>query len=118
MYRRCRTRHSERFLLLLQAGETPATLGTPLTDMLLADPPPQYIVVCEASPLFTDLRGSTEGSGVEISEDSERDFMRKDGEGVDTNDVGELVGEERKLGEAAHGQQTLEYQSTARMRRS
>jgi hypothetical protein len=44
--------------------------------------------------------------------------MRKDGEGVDTNDVGELVGEERKLGEAAHGQQTLEYQSTARMRRS
>jgi hypothetical protein len=72
MYRRCRTRHSERFLLLLQAGETPATLGTPLTDMLLADPPPQYIVVCEASPLFTDLRGSTEGLGERLHEEGRR----------------------------------------------
>ena len=43
--------------------------------------------------------------------------MGENGEGVDPNDVGELVDEERKLREAAHGQQTLENQGSPGMRR-
>lgn len=38
--------------------------------------------------------------------------MGENGKGIDTDDVGELVGEERKLRETAHGQQTLENQGT------
>ena len=76
--------------------------------MLFADPPPQYIVIRETPPLLADLSGPTEGSGIEVGEDPEGNFVGKEGEGIDPNDVGELVGEERELGETAHGQETLE----------
>jgi len=41
--------------------------------------------------------------------------MGEDGEGVDPDDVGELVDEQRELREATHGQQTLEDQGAPRM---
>lgn len=70
------------------------------------------------SPLLADLSGPTEGSGVEVGKDSEGNFVGKNREGVNPNDVGELVGEERQLRETAHGQQTLEDQGTPGMGRS
>jgi len=41
----------------------------------------------------------------------------ENGEGVDPNNVGELVDEERELREAAHRQQTLENQGSPGMGR-
>lgn len=93
MHRRRRTWHSERFFLLLQPREAPATLGALLTNMLLADSPPQDIVICKAFPFLAYLSSSAERSGIEVGEDPEGDFMGKNGEGVYTNDVGELVDE-------------------------
>ena len=71
--------------------------------MLLADSPPQYVIIGKTAPLLADLSSSTEGSGVEVGKDPEGNFVGKDGEGVDPNNVGELVGEERELREATHG---------------
>lgn len=61
--------------------------------MLLANPLPQDIIICKAFPLLAHLSSPTERSGVEVGEDSEGDFMGENGEGVDSDDVGELVDE-------------------------
>ena len=80
--------------------------------MLLTDPPPQDIIIRKTFPLLVDLGSPAERGGVEVGEDPERHFVREDGEGVDADDVGELVNEERELREAAHCQQSLENQGT------
>lgn len=83
--------------------------------MLFADSPPQDIVVRKTLPLLADLSSAAERGSVEAGENSEGHFMGKNGKGIDSDNVGELVDEEGKLREAAHGQETLENQSSPRM---
>lgn len=59
--------------------------------MLFADSSPKYVIICKTSPLLADLSGSTKRSGIEVGEDPEGNLVRENGEGVDSNDVGELV---------------------------
>ena len=61
--------------------------------MLLADSPPEDIIICKALPFLVYLSSPAERSGVEVGEDPEGDFMGENGEGVYPNDVGELVDE-------------------------
>ena len=83
--------------------------------MLLADFPPKDIIICKAFPFLAYLSSPAERSGVEVGEDPEGDFVGENREGVYSNDIGELVDEQRELRETAHGQQTLEDQGTPRM---
>lgn len=78
--------------------------------MLLADSPPQDIIVRKTFPLLAHLGSPTERSGIEACEDSEGHFVGENGEGIDPDNVGELVDEERELREAAHCQQALKNQ--------
>ena len=84
--------------------------------MLLADPSPKDVVVGQAPPLAAHLSGPAERGRIEIAEDLERDFTRKDSERVDADQVSELLGEERQLGETAHGEEPMENEGAARMR--
>ena len=97
----------------LENRQAPAALAALLADVLLADAPPENIVVREALPPPADLRGAAEGDGVEIAEDLEGDLARQGGEGVDADEEGELLGEEGELGEAAHGEDAAEDELAA-----
>jgi len=61
--------------------------------MLLADSPPQDIIICKAFPFLAYLSSPAKRSGVKVGEDPEGDFMGEKGEGVYPNDVGKLVDE-------------------------
>jgi hypothetical protein len=76
-----------------EKGQAPsAFLAFPL-DVLPAHPAPEEVVVCKGFPGLGDLRGATEGDGVEVAEDTEIDFTGEKGEGVDADDGVERVGE-------------------------
>lgn len=87
-----------------------------LANVLLTDTSPEDVVVCEVFPTLCDLGGTTERSRIEVAENLETDFSWEDGERVYANEMGKLLGEKRKLGEATHGEETLENESTAGMR--
>jgi hypothetical protein len=88
-----------------------------LANVLLTDTSPEDVVVCEVLPTLCDLGGATERSRVEVAENLETDFSGEDSERVYANEMGKLLGEKRKLGEATHGEETLENESTTGMRR-
>jgi hypothetical protein len=52
-----------------------------------------------------------------MGQDLERDFPWKDRERVDPDEMSKLLCDERELGEAAHGQKTLEDDCSAGMGR-
>ena len=101
---------------LFKDGEAPPALETFLPDMLFADATPEDVVVCEALPSPTYLRSAAEGSSVEVAEDLETDFARENGKRVDADEMGELLREQGELGEAAHGEETLEDECAAGVR--
>ena len=76
--------------LLVQEGQAPAALMTFLSDVLLADVSPKYVVVGQAFPLSVDLRGAAKRGGVKVAEDLETHFARKNSEGVYTDEGAEL----------------------------
>ena len=65
--------------------------------MLLADPPPEDIVVGQSSPLLAYLRGAAQGDSVEVLENLEGDFSGEDCEWVETDEIGELLAEKGEL---------------------
>ena len=81
----------------LEDRQTPAALQTLLSDVLFADASPEDIVVRETLPSSADLRGATQRRGIEVAENFKRDFAREDGEGIDTDKVGQLLAQERQL---------------------
>ena len=83
--------------------------------MLLADPPPEDVVVGEGLPSLADLRGTAERCRIEIAEDLQRYLAWEHGEGIDADEMGELLAEERELGEAAHREKAVKNQSAARV---
>jgi hypothetical protein len=68
-------------------------------------------------PLSRDLGSSSEGDGIEIFEDPEGDLTGQDKEGVDTKELGNLVGEHGQLGGTTHGEDSLEDNSPPSVRR-
>lgn len=76
--------------------------------MLLADLAPEDVIVSKAAPMLGDLGRATEGRRVEVGKNLEGDFARENNEGVDSDEVAELLCEEGELGEAAHSEYTLE----------
>ena len=97
-------------LLALQQGQSPSTLCTFPVDVLLAHADPDGIGVGEGSPPLTDLGGLGQADGVEIAQDL---LGELDGEGRDEVDLEGLVDfsrDERELGEAKLGEDTLKHQ--------
>ena len=88
---------------------------TLLTDVLLADVSPKYVVVGQAFPLSVDLRRAAKRGGVKVAEDLETHFARKNSERVYTDEGAELFREERELGEAAHGQEAAKDEGATGM---
>lgn len=101
----------------LEDGQTPAALVALLANVLLTDTAPEDVVVCEVFPTLCDLGGPTERSRIEVAENLETDFSGEDGERVYANEMGKLLGEKGELGEATHGEETLENESTTGVRR-
>lgn len=58
---------------------------TLLADMLLADSPPENVVVGEGAPTCTDLGCTAQRGRIDVGEDLERDFTRQNEEGVDAD---------------------------------
>ena len=95
-WRRCRARGWHPVdASFLQDGQAPATLQTLLPDVLLADPSPQNIVVCQGLPSPADLSGATERLSIEVSEDLECRFGGEDCERVDADELLQLLAKER-----------------------
>ena len=90
---------------------------TLLPNVLLTYTLPDDVVVRQALPPLGDLRCPTQRGRIQVAEDLETDFSRKDGKGVDADEVGELLGQQGELGEAAHGEEALEDEGPAGMRR-
>jgi hypothetical protein len=102
---------------LLQHRKTPAALVTSLSDVLLADASPEDIVVGQAAPSLGYLSSTAKGGGVQVLEYLERNFLRENDEGVDANQVGQLLCQKRQLRETAHGQQAMEDEGPSAVRR-
>lgn len=83
--------------------------------MLLADPPPEDVVVGEAPPLAAHLSGAAQGGCIEIAKNLEQNLARKDGEWVDADEVGELFGQEGELGETAHSEEPMKNEGATGM---
>ena len=84
--------------------------------MLLANATPQDVVVRKVLPLASYLGGAAQGSGVEITEYFQTDLTGEDCKGIDADEMRELLGEQRELGEAAHGEEALEDEGPLGMR--
>jgi hypothetical protein len=62
--------------------------------MLFTDTLPEHIVIGQSPPLARDLCSSSKGYGVQIGENTKRDFGGEYGEWIDANDIMELLREE------------------------
>lgn len=101
---------------LLEYREAPATLGALLANVLFTDASPENVVVGKCPPASGDLGSPAKRRGIEVEEDLETEFMRKDRKGVYSDEISELLCEEGELGEAAHGEKALENKGTAGVR--
>lgn len=95
-------------LFLLEQRKTPSTLCALETNMLLAHPVPNHIVVSESPPALADLGSVAERCGVEVREDAKGDLWGEDGQEVDAEEWLKVVGEEGELGDTALGQEAAE----------
>lgn len=81
--------------------------------MLLAYSFPKHIVIRKSLPLLRHLCRSTQGGSIEIAKDLQTDLPWQNIEWVDPDEVGELLGYQGELREAAHCEEALEDQSTS-----
>jgi arginine utilization protein RocB len=88
-----------------------------LANVLLTDASPEDVVVRKVLPTLRDLGSTAERSRIKVAENLETNFTGEDGKRVYANEVGELLSEKGKLGEATHGEETLENESTTGMGR-
>ncbi|KAI3485147.1 hypothetical protein L1887_51584 [Cichorium endivia] len=102
---------------LAEERQAPAALFALAFDVLLAHVAPEQIVVGQLLPRAAHLCGAAEADGVEVTEHLERDLAREEREGVDADGQRELRGEKRELAEAAHGEDALQDESSAGVRR-
>ena len=77
--------------------QTPATFLALPVDMLSTHSAPEEVIVGECFPGFRNLRGATEGDGIEVAEDAKVDFSGEKRERVYADDLVERVGEVGEL---------------------
>lgn len=85
----------------LQKRQSPSTFLAFLINVLHAHAMPQDVIISKRFPSFADLAGSTESLGVEVGEDLDADFRRKDVCKVNAEERFDGICDEGKLRSAA-----------------
>lgn len=112
-----RQRRTTAFLLAEQ-GKPPPALSAFSLNVLCAHGPPEQVVVSQVAPPTADLRGAAKRDSVGKAEDLEADFARECGERIETGVGGELGLQDTQLRRTAHGQDAVQNEGAAGMRRA